>query len=83
MGRLRRIRIVVRQLEARQDEQSILAPGALGLVLDSSEIRLVVERMNLPLLARRMVGDREDVEPAPAVEIDDLAEPEAPSLQVV
>jgi hypothetical protein len=68
--------IVIGQLEAGEHEQLVFAPGTGRLALDRGEVRLVVRGTDVAAVARGVICDREDVEAAPAVEIDHLFDPE-------
>ncbi len=83
MGRSLVRQRVLRELEARDDDHSILAPGALGFGKDDLAIEREVGRCErAPEIARRapdqpgvlaqVIGDRDRAEAPRAVEIDEL-----------
>ena len=63
------IRIVVRELEAGQDEQPVQADGTRGLSLDLREVGVEPQRVHVIAGAGDVVRDREHVEAALTVEI--------------
>jgi len=79
MSGLAWIRIVVGQLEARDDHEPVLGHGPFGLRLNCFEVG-VVRRLDdrgrgSPdglICAKNVVGDRKDVETGTPVEIDQL-----------
>ena len=83
-----RIGVLIRQLEARYDDQVVQQTGSRGLSLDRLEVFVEVPRVYVVrrralrqpgvTAAHAVVGDTEDVEAARAVEIDGLPQAEIP-----
>ena len=69
-------RVVVGELEAGDDEHPVERLGAPGLLADGREVGRVALLGDHLAAADHVVGDAEDVEPATAVQIDDLIERE-------
>ena len=70
--RARRIGVVVGQLEARNHEQVVEPRRPRGLGGEVVEVLGEVRAVDVASLARRVIGDGEDIEARPAVQIAEL-----------
>jgi hypothetical protein len=76
------VEVVVRQLEPWDEEEVVFVPGPRCFCLDLEEIGAVVVDVNVTWAgvglkpgvvgAHAVVGDAEDIEPAPPVQVDEL-----------
>jgi hypothetical protein len=77
-----RVEVVVGEFEPGNDEQVVLAPGALRLGFDLGEVVRVISCVHTPqrrvcrqpgiVAAVDVIGDAEHVEGVPPVEVDEL-----------
>ncbi len=76
VSRAERVRVVVRELEAGNHKEVVQLARPQRLGANRAQVGVVGAGVHLALLARRVVGDREDVEAAATVQVAELPQAE-------
>ena len=66
--------VVPRQLQSRQHQQTIAAPGTFGLVADLGQVLVVDSGRDHRSVAHDVVRDAQHVEPGTAVQVDNVGQ---------